>query len=283
MIHYRTRDKLSTLAFLLPALLLLVVFRYGALIFTGAISFFDYDMLGGSRFVGLANYARAADYARFWWSLVKVARFAAEYIAGGLVIGLVLALLLEAKLRFRGLFQTLFFIPMVLSVAVVAWVFRLLLAEMGIGILNDPRWAMEGVALMSLWQNLGYFILIYIAGLSSIDPVLYESAEIDGAGHLRRAWHVTVPLLRPVILFLSITALIEAFQLFGIILVLTPYGETAGGPEGALETPLLLIYRQTFEYQKMGYGAALSLVLFAVILAVTLIQGKFGRLGKEAA
>lgn len=278
--NYRTRDKLSSLAFLLPALLLLVVFRYGSLVFTSVISFFDFNMLSESRFIGFANYLRAAEYDRFWWSLAHVARYAVEYIAGGLILGLILALLLEAKARFLVLFQTLYFLPLVLSVAVVAWVFRLLLAEMQIGILNDPRWAMEGVVLMSLWHNLGYFILIYIAGLSSVDPVLYEVAQIDGANYLRRAWHITVPLLRPVILFLSITGLIGAFQLFGIILVLSPYGESAGGPEGALEVPLLLIYRQTFEYQKMGYGAALSLVLFVIILLITLIQGKFGRLAR---
>jgi multiple sugar transport system permease protein len=280
--NYRTRDKLSSVAFLLPALLVLALFRYGSLIFTSIISFFDFNLLSPSRFVGLANYVNAGAYDRFWWSLLHVARYAVEYIGGGLIIGLLLALLLETKVRFIAFFRTLFFLPLVLSVAVVAWVFRLLLGKMHIGILGDPRWALEGLVMIGLWQHLGYLILIYTAGLSSIDPGLYEVAQIDGANYARRVWHITVPLLRPVILYLSITGLIGAFQLFGIILVLAPYGEGAGGPEGATEVPLLLIYNQTFAYQRMGYGAALSMILFVIILVITLIQGKLGRLGEGA-
>ena len=276
----RTKDKLSSFMFLLPALLLLVVFRYVALVFAGVISFFDFNMLSDTQFVGWGNYIKAMSYDRFWWSLLHVVRYGFEYVGGGLVIGLILALMLEAKIRFLAFFQMMYFMPLVLSVAVIAWVFRLLLEALSIHILTDPKWAMEGVVIMRLWQGMGYFVLIYIAGLSSVDEGLYESAQIDGASYLQRVWYVTIPLLKPVIMFLLITGVIGAFQLFDIILMLAPYGETPGGPEGVLQTPLLLIYDQTFTYQQMGYGAALSLILFVIILAATLSQAKFAKLGK---
>ena len=147
-------------------------------------------------------------------------------------------------------------------------------------LINDARTVMLGVVLMALWGGLGYWILIYTAGLRSIDPQLYESAMIGGAGFWRRTWHITVPLLRPVILFLSITGVIRAFQLFAIILILPEYGENAGGPDDATQVPILLIYQIAFGQRDFGYASALAVALFVILFVITLIQAKVGRLSQ---
>lgn len=293
---------MATFFFLFPALLLIAVFSYVSFILTVGLSFFggvDWLPTQELSFVGFANYVKVWNYDLFWQSLRNVSLFVVEYVAAALVLGLLLATLMEQKIKGLGFFRVAFFVPMVISSAATAWIFKLLFApQTGIfgiplekatslamarpitSLLGDPRSAMTGVAMMALWGGLGYWILIYTAGLRSINPELYESAEIDGAGFWRKTLHITVPLLRPVILFLSITGVIRAFQLFAIILILPSYGESAGGPDDATQVPILLIYNIAFGQRDFGYASALAVALFLILFVITVIQAKVGKLSR---
>lgn len=305
----KRREKLATLFFLLPAVLLIAVFSYVSFILTLGLSFYgDVTWLKASNphFVGLANYVKVWHYDLFWLSLWNVSKFVVMYVACSLVLGLLVASLMEQKVKGIGFFRVAYFMPMVVSSAATAWIFKILftkdtgifaiplykitsmLTTLGImdspveGLLADARTAMLGVALMALWGGLGYWVLIYTAGLRSIDPQLYESAMIDGAGFWRQTWHITVPLIRPVILFLSITGVIRAFQLFAILLIIPEYGESAGGPDDATQVPILLIYKIAFIQYDFGYASALAAVVFVILFVITLIQAKVGRLSQSA-
>lgn len=304
---YKTREKIATAFFLLPALLIIAVFAYVSFFLTFGMSFFgNVDWLPSteSTFVGLGNYAKVLRYDLFWRSLRNVSLFVVLYVVLALSLSLIIASLMEQKIKGIGFFRVAYFLPMVVSSAATAWIFKIIFAKdkgilaipletitqalvrMGImdtpveSLINDARTVMLGVVLMALWGGLGYWILIYTAGLRSIDPQLYESAMIDGAGFWRRTWHITVPLLRPVILFLSITGVIRAFQLFAIILILPEYGENAGGPDDATQVPILLIYQIAFGQRDFGYASALAVALFVILFVITLIQAKVGRLSQ---
>ncbi|MCD6404644.1 MAG: sugar ABC transporter permease [Planctomycetes bacterium] len=301
---YKRREKFATFFFLLPALALIAVFSYVSFLLTLGLSFFggvNWLPTQHLTFVGFANYAKVLHYELFWRSLANVSVFVVEYVLIALVLGLVIASLMEQKIKGIGFLRTAYFVPMVISSAATAWIFKLLfIKKSGLlagplltvtswisdkpieSLLGDPRSVMTGVAVMALWGGLGYWILIYTAGLRSIDPQLYESAMIDGAGFWRRTYHITVPLLRPVILFLSITGVIRAFQLFAIILILPSYGESAGGPDDATQVPILLIYNIAFGQRDFGYASAMAVALFLILLIFTLIQAKLGHLGKPA-
>lgn len=313
---WKQREKRAAWFFLLPALLLIGVFCYVSFVFTVIMSFYKVDFLSEPTFVGMANFSKVLHYDLFWKSLANVSVFVVETVGFGLVAGLFFAVLMEQKIKGVGFFRVAFFMPLVISAAATAWIFRLIFGK-GYGVipvlvtqvtgwisdltiaghpvghllfsgpivldpLGDPRLAMTSVAAMSIWGGLGYWILIYTAGLRSIDPGLYESAMIDGAGFWRRTLHITVPLLRPVILFLSITGIIRAFQLFAILLIIPPYGGTPGGPDDSTQVPILLIYNIAFSQRDFGYASALALVIFAILLVITLIQAKVGRLSEGA-
>jgi len=309
LLSYRAREKVATVFFLLPAIVLIGVFAYFSFMLTLGLSFFgDVTWLPASdpHFTGLDNYRKVLNYDLFWKSLKNVSLFVVEYVLIALVLGLVIASLMEQKIKGLGFFRVAYFMPMVVSSAATAWIFKILfvkgtgilaiplqqittwMSDIGLidkpveSLLGDARTAMAGVAMMALWGGLGYWILIYTAGLRSINPELYESAMIDGAGFWRRTAHITVPLLRPVILFLSITGVIRAFQLFAIIMILPSYGESPGGPDDATQVPILLIYNIAFGQRDFGYASALAAVLFLILFVITLIQAKVGRLGKPA-
>ncbi|MHC4712286.1 MAG: carbohydrate ABC transporter permease [Planctomycetota bacterium] len=315
---YKRREKFATFFFLLPALFLIAVFSYVSFLLTLGLSFFgDVTWLptANTKFVGFANYVKVWNYDLFRRALWNVSLFVVLYVGIALVLGLIIASLMEQKIKGIGFYRVAFFMPIVVSSAATAWIFRVLFSrDIGIfaialervttaisrlsifgwnfgaliiskpidNLLGDARSVMTGIALMVLWGGLGYWILIYTAGLRSIDPELYESAMIDGAGFWSRTWHITVPLVRPVILFLSITGVIRAFQLFAIPMILPAYGEAPGGPDDATQVPILLIYNIAFGQRDFGYASALAATLFLILFVITLIQAKVGRLSSPA-
>jgi multiple sugar transport system permease protein len=305
--HYKRRERMATGFFLLPSLFFICVFSYISFVLTFILAFYKVDWLSPWQFVGFDNFVKVVNYDLFWKSIRNVALYTAETVTFGLIAGLLIATLMEQKIKGLGIFRVAFFMPLVVSAGATAWIFRLLLTKgdgpipvaiaavtgllshagmfdgpKEVAMLTDPKLAMTGVAMMTMWAGLGYWILIYTAGLRSIDPELYESAMIDGAGYWRRTLHVTVPLLRPVMLFLSITGIIGAFNLFAHILILPPYGEAPGGPDDALQVPILLIYNIAFGQRDFGYASALAFVVFLILLILTAIQAKFGGLFRES-
>ncbi|HZK77860.1 MAG TPA: sugar ABC transporter permease, partial [Gemmatimonadaceae bacterium] len=281
--------------FLAPALLLIFVFFFLPVAASLVLSVTDFDIYGianssNTRFVGFQNYVKLLHTPDFWNALKNTFYFA--FVGGPLTIAVSLgaALLLNSKLvRFKGFFRTLYFTPFVTTLVAVAIVWRYLyhtryglfnygLGKLGIAPidwLGDPHWAMPAIILMAVWKSFGYNMLIFIAGLQSIPEELYDAAQIDGASAWRRFWSITLPMLAPTLVFISVITMIGYFQLFA-----EPYVMTQGGPLRSTTSVVLLMYEEGFRWWRMGYAAAIAFVLFIVILIATLLQF---RLQKENA
>jgi len=260
------------------------------------LSFADFDIYAladptNVRLSGLANYGALVRDPLFWIALRNTCYFV--FAGGPLTLGVALgaALLLHSRrARAKGLFRTIFFAPYVTTLVGVAVVFRYLyhprfgliargLHALGIAPidwLGDPHWAMAGIILLSIWKNFGYAMILFIAGLSNIPETLYEAARLDGASSWQIFRRITVPLLAPTFLFLGVITAIGYFQFFA-----EPYVMTSGGPLNATLSMGLLMYKQGFRWWNMGYAAAISFVLFLIILAVSLVQ--FGFAGRKDA
>jgi len=281
--------------FLAPSLALIGVFFFLPVVASLLLSVTDFDIYGIAnpsitRFVGLENYSRLLRTPDFWLALRNTFYFA--FVGGPLTIAVSLgaALLLSSRLvRFKGFFRTIYFTPFVTTLVAVAIVWKYLyhtryglfnygLGAIGIGPidwLGDPHWAMPSIILMAVWKSFGYNMLIFIAGLQAIPEDLYDAAEIDGASAVRRFFSITLPMLAPTLVFVSVITMIGYFQLFA-----EPYVMTQGGPLRSTTSVVLLMYEEGFRWWRMGNAAAIAFVLFIVILLATLVQF---RLQKERA
>ncbi|MEV4892425.1 sugar ABC transporter permease [Nonomuraea sp. NPDC055795] len=271
--------------FVSPWLLGFVLFTAGPILAAIVISFMEWNLLKAPQWVGLANYERMFGDPEFWESIENTVQYGVGYVALGVTFTFVMALLLNQPLRFQGLFRTVMYMPSVVSGLATAllWLNILhpdyglinkVLATVGIsgpGWLASQEWAIPALVLMAVW-GAGNTIVIYLAGLQGIPKSLYEAAEIDGAGWWRRFWNVTVPMMSPVIFFNVVTGFIGALQGYVLILAMTE-----GGPGNATMVLGLYIYRHAFVYFDMGYAAALSWAMFAIIIAVTAIQFALAR------
>ena len=273
--------------FLAPALSAICVFFFLPVVAALLLSFTDFDIyaLGNRdylRFIGLQNYKQLLQNPLFWKALGNTCYFV--LIGGPLSVAVSLgtALLINSKLvRFKGLFRTVFFLPVVTTLVAVAVVWRYLyhpnygflnyvLGFLGIDPvdwLGDPQWAMPAIILMAVWKNFGYNMIIFIAGLHNIPEQLYEAARIDGANSVQQFWHVTLPMLTPTFVFVAIITMIGYFQLFA-----EPYVMTQGGPSNSTLSIVLMMYEEGFRWWNMGHASAVAFVLFAIILAATWVQ-----------
>jgi multiple sugar transport system permease protein len=294
MSRLRIPSEANTAAwfFLAPALVLIGVFFFLPVIASLLLSVTDFDLYGianvsNTRFVGLENYSRLLQTRDFWIALRNTFYFA--FVGGPLTIAVSLgaALLLSSKLvRFKGLFRTIYFTPFVTTLVAVAIVWRYLyhtrygffnygLSQLGIepiDWLGDPRWAMPAIILMAVWKSFGYNMLIFIAGLQAIPEELYDAAAIDGAGPFRKFFNITLPMLAPTLVFVTVITMIGYFQLFA-----EPYVMTQGGPLRSTTSVVLLMYEEGFRWWRMGFAAAIAFVLFIVILLATLVQFRLQR------
>jgi multiple sugar transport system permease protein len=220
----------------------------------------------------------------FWQSLTNTLLYVALSMPLQLVSGLFFALLLQAGARWRGFFRALYFIPFVTSTVAISWVWRWiyeptfgplnkLLAVAGLPeqkFLASPDQALTSIVVAIVWQALGFYVIIFLAGLEAIPHDFYEAAKIDGA----RAWdlfrHITLPLLNPTIVFLTVIGTINAIQVFTQVLNMSFQG--TGGPLNSTKSLVLFIYQQAFKSFKMGYASAGTVVLFGLILVITIIQ-----------
>ncbi len=273
--------------FLSPALLLIGVFFFLPVAASFLLSVTDFDIyavgdLANARFVGLRNYTALLDNPLFWTAVQNTFYFA--LVGGPLTVAVSLgaALLVNAKHeRNKSLFPTMYYLPFVTTLVAVAIVWRYLyhpqygLLNYALGIigidpinwLGDPTWAMPAIILLAVWKNFGYNMLIFIAGLQSIPEELYEAASIDGAGPIRKFWHVSLPMLAPTFFFVGVVTMIGYFQLFS-----EPYVMTQGGPLRATTSLVLMMYEEGFRWWRMGTAAAIAFILFILILFWTLLQ-----------
>lgn len=277
----KARYTLTVLAFLLPSAIPLLLFVLGPMVAAAWISLQKWNLLAPMKFIGLENYSNLLTDQRTGEVFLHTIYYIAGYLPLVYIGGLALALALNTALKGRSFLRGVYFLPVVTSWIVVALVWRWLLNPSN-GIVNtvlgivgisgpgwwtDPVWAMPSIILASAWKDIGFVMVILLAGLQAINPDMHEAAKIDGAGWWRRLFSVTLPLLSPSTFFVLVISLINGFQVFDQV-----YAMTGGGPNGASEVVVQQIYDLTFRYGAAGEASALSWMLFIVILAITLIQ-----------
>jgi multiple sugar transport system permease protein len=237
----------------------------------------DYSLVQEPVFIGLTNYRDLAQDAVFWKALRNTLYYASLALPAGLLVSLGLAMLLNVKMPGQAVWRTIIFLPSLVPIVASAmlwmWLFNAklglinsMLAMFGIagpGWLTSTSWAMPALALMSLW-GVGHAVVIYLAGLQDVPRELYEAAEIDGAGVWSRIWHVTLPMLSPVIFFNLIMSIIGTLQVFDV-----PYIMTGGGPARSTYFITMYLYDSAFNYLQMGYASAMAWIMLLVALALT--------------
>ena len=251
-------------------------------------SFCDYSVLQPPIWIGLENYRNLLQDDVFYKALANTAYFAALSLPLGIVVSLALAILLNCKVRLLPLWRTIFYLPSLVPVVASAilwqWIFNgqfgllnWLLASLGFdppSWLGDPRWAKDALVIMSLW-GVGNSVVIYLAGLQEVPEELYEQAQIDGAGWWRRIWHVTLPMISPVIYFNLIMGIIGTLQMFANVYVM--FGGASGAPARSTLLYTLYLYSTAFEYLRMGYASAMAWILFIIIVVLTLFADRLAR------
>ena len=288
-LNLKQREALTGWLFVSPALIGFGIFTFGAILYSLYLSFTDYDMFGTPEWVGLENYIKAfTNDECFYQYFGNTFYFAIVLVPVVLVISLFLAILINKKVgKLTKAYRVALFLPSITSTVAVSmvwlWIFN---PDMGIlnnfltaiGFhnppmwLSDPEWSKPALIIMRVWQMSGYYMLLFLAGLQTIPETLYEAAEVDGASSWQRFTRITVPMLSNTTFVVVILLIIESFNMFESIFVMTE-----GGPLGSTSTIMYYIYEQGFMSYNMGYASALAWIFFALILVFTLIQFRFRR------
>lgn len=271
------KDNVSAWIFILPALLGTIIFIIIPVICSFGLSFAKWDLLTPIQYVGLSNYTDLFKENLFWKILCNTVVFALSVSVLGVIIPLVLASILNNKIRGSEFFKSAYFLPFITPMVVVgivwAWIF-----DPNIGLLNqflhihinwlyDSKFAMPALIIVSVWKLIGYNMIIFLSGFSSVSQSLFEAAKIDGANSFQTFKNVTIPLLSPTIFFVVIVTAISSFQVFDLI-----YLMTEGGPFDSTNVLVYAIYKNAFEYFNVGKASAIAYVLFVIILVLTLVQ-----------
>ena len=286
------RGGLAGYFFVAPSIILLLVFVVLPILLAAYYSFTNYDLMTTPEWSGLKNYKNLVEDSRYSRAVTNTLYFAFGTVPAGIVTSLLLAVLINRQIRGVYAYRAMFYLPVVSSMVSVSLIW-LWFYEPQFGLLNEllesmglPRgkWlkdastSMLSIIIMSVWKNMGLNMVIYLAGLQGIPPHLYEAGEIDGAGRTSLFFRITLPLLGPTTFFVVIVYFIGALQMFTQVYVMNPSvgagggGYSLGGPLDSTVTAVTLIYENAFMYLKMGYGAAMSAILFAVIGIVTIIN-----------
>ncbi len=284
------KDKLFTIIFLSPWIISFLVFSLYPFLFSLYLSFTRYSPIRHKppRFIGLYNYIKLFTRDRvFDIALKNTILFVIITVPITTIIALTIANILKSNLNIRGkqIFQSGYFMPVVTSIVVIATIFSYLYSPVGYltafakflgltirhgrGILAEPNYAFPAIMVMDIWASFGYYTILFLAGLESIDKNVYEAAEIDGARGFKLFRYITLPLLSPMLFFVLVINTIRSFQIFTEIFVMT-----GGGPLRRTTTLVYYLYEMGFHKMKMGYAASISYILFAIILLFTIIQKK---------
>ncbi|MFB6609479.1 carbohydrate ABC transporter permease [Agromyces sp. NPDC056379] len=275
-------ESRQALGFVSPALAGLALFTVVPVVLSIVMGFFNWPTFGEKTFVGLDNYVKLFTQSPdFWPALRNTFVFALLYVPISVALSLLLAISLSARIRGRGVLRVLFFIPVVTPMVANVLVWKMMLQPQGLfnglsqtwfgvelpNFLADPQWAMIMVVMMSVWQGLGYNMLIFSAALEQLPESVIEAARIDGARGFRMLWSVTLPMISPSLFFASIMTMITALQVF-----VQPQLLTGGGPGNATQPLVQFIYNQGFKFQELGLAAAAAWILFAIIIILTALQ-----------
>lgn len=274
-----TRERLI---FLLPWALSFALFSAYPILFSLGTSFTQYNPFRGglTGWAGLDNYRQVFSDPLFWKSLKNTVLFVVGTVPPTAVLSLGLALLLDRAGRLKGLLRTGYFIPSVVSLAVISLVFKYVYAKQGplnliAGLfgsagrewLLDPRYALASIMVMDIWESLGYYAIFYLAALQTVPRELYDAARVDGAGPRDLFRSVTLPWIRPVVVFVVVVNTIRAFQVFVEVVIMT-----RGGPMGSTNTLVYYMYEKAFLYVKIGQASVVAFVVFVLIMLFALAQ-----------
>jgi ABC-type sugar transport system permease subunit len=289
---WRWRADLVGWAFAAPFVILFLVFLAFPIVASLALSFTSFGLRDlqspiGASFVGLQNYLDLLADPMFWKSLLNTAYFVVVGVPVTLILGLLIANTLNRGItRFRTAFRVGYYLPVITSIVAIAVVWRFLLNP-DVGLINmllssigiqgpawlaDPAFAMPSIIAMAVWRNLGFAMIVFLAGLQSIPAVLYEAAAIDGAGRWHQFRYVSLPMLRPTVLFMTVITTIGYLQLFE-----EPFVMTNGGPLDSTLSVTMYMYQQGFTFFHQGYASAIAYVLFLIVAVIAFLQFKFLR------
>lgn len=288
------REARAAFLFLLPDSIGLLIFVFVPMILAIALGFFRVDGFGNIQFIGVANYIRMFGDPAFLQSATVTAIYLVALVPSIFVVGLLLGLLVQQRIPFIGAIRSALFAPYVVSLVVVGLLWQFMLADRvgvignalavlgirNVSFLGDPRYTLGTVVVISIWFQMGYYMIIFLSGLQDIPGELYESARIDGANSWQRFWGITWPLLRPTSLFVFITVTISVIT-GGFDLI---YIMTGGGPAGSTSLLIYYVYEQAFLFGEYGYAAAIGSVLVVVLLiwsAIMFRVTKGGRVDDE--
>ncbi len=280
---YKFRNYVLAFIFVLPALINFTVFRYYPMAWAARASFWDYSLLGGFKeMVGFANYVKAFTGDTIFLQSLKVTfLYAIWYVPIQVFLALGLAVFANQQRPGMGTIRAIIFIPVVTSFVVVSIVWGMILNQdvglangmlQSLGLprivfLNSKQYALPSIIAISLWKNVGYSVIILVAGLKAIPGMYYEAATVDGANGWQQFWSITMPLLRRQVMFVTVWATLGAFQVF-----IPVYSLTQGGPSRATNVIVYYIYKKAFVFGEMGYASALSMILLAILLVVSVFQ-----------
>lgn len=285
-----SRHKASYL-FIAPALILFTIFVVIPLFASLFFSFTEYNVLQPPKWVGLENYRQIIFHdPRFWKAMINTVVYVVGVVPIGICLALVLAVAIDQKIKLKNFYKTMFFIPVVTSTVAISVIWKWLYAGEKYGLINyfliqiglkpvdwlmSTKWTLPSIMVVSVWQGLGYNLILFFTGLQAIPSVMYEAADIDGANTWDKFWNVSLPLLKPTMIFVIIMAVISSLQVFEQIYIMTgTEGTGLGGVLDCALTNVAYLYDMAFQKFKMGYASALAYILFAIIFIITMLNLK---------
>ncbi len=275
------KETIAGYLFLTPNLIGFVIFTAFPVLGSLLLSFTNWNLITSPTMAGIENYRGLFQDHSYLQSLTNTAYFSFVSVFLNIALALLFATLLNSKIRGGEFFRTVYFLPVIYSTVAVALIWQWLF-DYQMGVLNhilawvklgpypwllSPQWAMPSVILVSVWKGIGYNMVIFLAALKGVPAELYESAKIDGANAWRSFWNVTWPMISPATFFVTVTSIINSFQVFDVTTVLTN-----GGPANATNTLVMFIYQHAFQFFRMGYASAIAYTLFGIVLVFTILQ-----------
>ena len=286
----KRKNTLIAWSFIAPNFIGFLIFTLVPVVFSLILAFMKWDSFSTPEFIGLQNFTRMLSDDTFWISLKNTFLYTIGVVPLTLICSLGLAILLNQKIKGVKFFRTAFFFPYVTSLVAIAVVWSMLfhptmgpinqflrvVIENPPGWLSSSDWALTAIIIVSVWRGMGYYMILYLAGLQGISKELYEAAAMDGANKWKQFIHITVPALRPTTFFVTIMLVINCFKIFDLVQVMTD-----GGPGRATNVLVYQVYSEAFVKFNFGYASAIAMVLFVIVLVITVIQFKWNQIREK--
>ncbi|MDB7088200.1 MULTISPECIES: carbohydrate ABC transporter permease [Enterococcus] len=286
----KRKNTMIAWSFIAPNFIGFLIFTLVPVVFSLILAFMKWDSFSTPEFVGMQNFTRMLSDDTFWISLKNTFLYTIGVVPLTLICSLGLAILLNQKIRGVKFFRTAFFFPYVTSLVAIAVVWSMLfhptmgpinqflrmVIENPPGWLSSSDWALTAIIIVSVWRGMGYYMILYLAGLQGISKELYEAAAMDGANKWKQFIHITVPALRPTTFFVTIMLVINCFKIFDLVQVMTD-----GGPGRATNVLVYQVYSEAFVKFNFGYASAIAMVLFVIVLVITVIQFKWNQIREK--